>query len=123
MEVKMREHAREFFANHKAAIRVNTEDIMVIEWRNQNGSSNYYVQYIFDAKRGMLAISGDLGDCISCWYNPLTFKNLVKYVQDIEYWMGKFQTSSDSFTYEWSNIEDNLIGIKEEYIKKIHQQM
>lgn len=116
-ELQIREQARKNFKNHVATVRVDENDIMVLEWRNKNGSSNLYIQYIIDKKRGFLSISGDLGDCNSCWYNPLKIDDMIRYTQNIGYWMGKFQATSEDYTYEQSDITNDLEEIKKYYIE------
>ena len=62
---------KERFAAHKATLIQDTDRYMIIDWRKADGSIDYYVNYILDKKRGSLIISGDLGDCIATWYDPV----------------------------------------------------
>lgn len=107
------------FENHKAKLITDNEVITVIDWQDENGSSDYFVRYIIDKQRGSLIISGDLGDCISCWYNPVSISNLRNFIKNIPYWMGKFQCTSDDYDYDWEDIESDLNDIKEEYLNDI----
>ena len=84
---KMKELGKHF-DTHKAAIAVTTERFLGIDWRRADGSGDYYVSYLLDLKRGALYISGDLGDCIAVWYNPLNEKDLKGYIRDIGYFIG-----------------------------------
>ena len=70
-----------------------------------------------DCQKGNLIVSGDLGDCIASWFNHVTPDKLACYVNDISYFMGKFQCSSDTYDYQWSDIVSDLEGIKEEFLK------
>lgn len=65
---------KENFSSHKAELIQDTERYFAVDWRKEDGSGDYYVNYILDKKRGSLIISGDLGDCIATWYNPTALK-------------------------------------------------
>lgn len=118
-EEEIRTQARKNFSNHQATVRINMNDILVIDWRNKDGCSDHYVQYMVDKSSGLLTISGDLGDCISCWYNKISISGLVGCVQNIDYWMEKFQavSNSDDFTYKPSDIEEDVNAIRKEYLE------
>lgn len=91
---------QERFAAHKATLIQDTERYLAIDWRKSNGSGDYYVNYILDKKRGSLIISGDLGDCIATWYNnSLDVAHVKSFVNNVPYFMGKFQCASDDYTY------------------------
>ena len=116
-EERIRELSRRSFSEHKATVRVDTTDLTVIEWRNKNGSSNYYVQYIIDKKNGDIYISGDLGSCVSSWYGRMLLEEAVSRTQNIGYWMSKFQATSDDYEYKYGDIMDDLEEIKVDYIE------
>ena len=95
------------FETHKATLIQNSERYCIIDWRRADGSGNCYVNYIVDKKRGSLIVSGDLGDSIATWYNPVEPCNLKKYIHnDVYYYMGKFQCASDKYVYD----EDDVIS-------------
>lgn len=101
------------FATHKAKLIEDTDRFFIADWRRADGSSNYYVSFALDKKNGTLIISGDLGDCIASWYNTLTPTQLNSYIrQDVGYFISKFQTSSDKYTYQ---VDDVLADIKEHF--------
>lgn len=104
MDKEKREACEKSFATHKAELIQNTDRYLIIDWRKENGSGDYYVNYIVDKKRGSLIVSGDLGDSIATWYNPLEPTKLKQYIQDIEYYVSKFQATSDGYFYETENI-------------------
>lgn len=116
-ERKEREKARAVFSNHVAAVRVDANDVMVIEWRDKSGSCLYYAQYIIDMRRGLLVVSGDLGYCLSDWGNALKVEKLVNFVQNVSYWIGKFKASSDCYTYKAEDIKEDLMEMRDEYIQ------
>ena len=101
------------FATHKANLIQDTDRYFIADWRRTDGSGDYYINFILDKKRGSLIISGDVGDCIATWYNALTLKNLNSYIRhDVEYFISKFQASSDKYIYD---NDDVLSDIKEHF--------
>lgn len=104
MDKAKREACEKTFATHKAELIQNTERFLIIDWRKEDGSSHYYVNYIVDKKRGSLIVSGDLGDSIATWFNPLEPAKLKRYIQDIGYYVGKFQATSHGYFYGSENI-------------------
>lgn len=97
---------RERFATHKATLIQDTDRYLAIDWRRSNGSLDYYVNYILDKKRGSLIISGDLGNCIATWYNKLDAAKVKSLVNNVPYFVGKFQCASDQYTY----CEDDVLA-------------
>lgn len=91
IEEEILNECKKRFAAHKATLIQDTDRYMIIDWRKENGSGEYYVNYILDKKRGSLIISGDLGDCIATWYNPVKPNELRNYIKSIDYFMSKFQ--------------------------------
>lgn len=104
MDKAKREECEKSFATHKAELIQNTDRFLIIDWRKENGNGDYYVNYIVDKKRGSLIVSGDLGDSIATWYNPLEPTKLKQYIQDIEYYISKFRAASDGYFYETETI-------------------
>lgn len=116
---KRKERARERFKDHKATVVQKDENFFVLDWRHISGTGDYFVRYILDIKRGAFIISGDLGDCIACWYNEVSPENLASYISDIAYFIGKFQCSSDKYSYNQDDIDEDLNAIKKEYLDNI----
>lgn len=104
MDKAKREACEKSFATHKAELIQNTERFLIIDWRKEDGSGHYYVNYIVDKKRGSLIVSGDLGDSIATWFNPIEPAKLKRYIQDIGYYVEKFQATSHDYFYETENI-------------------
>lgn len=100
MDKVIRKKCQERFAAHKATLIQDTERYLAIDWRRSDGSGDYYVNYILDKKRGSLIISGDLGDCIATWYNNVSTENMRSYINSIDYFISKFQCTSDDYTYD-----------------------
>lgn len=110
---KIKEYCDNAFSTHKATLVQNTDRYLIIDWRREDGSSNYYVNYIVDKQRGSFIVSGDLGDSIATWYNkinPSDIKNWIK--NDIGYYVSKMQCTSDKYVCDdeeiIADIKDNL---------------
>lgn len=101
------------FKDHKATIIINNEDVFIMEWRNKNGSSNYYIKYVLDKKLGVFMVYGDLGESIAYWYSPLEVTDITSYMYDIWYYKGKIKTG-DVYTRYYDDIEYDL----KEYLKE-----
>lgn len=111
--------ARKRFNDHKATVVQRDDKFFIMDWRHVSGTGDYYVRYILDIKRGAFIISGDLGDCIACWYNEVSPENLARYISDIPYFMGKFQCASDKYCYRSEDVESDLDAIKQGYLDDI----
>ena len=110
---KYSEAAVKSFKDHKATLVQDSDRFTIIDWKKMNGSSDYYINFIVDKKRGSLIVSGDLGESIATWYNPLTVSDLKTYIyKDIPYYMSKFCCTSDGYYYDDESVlEDILDGI------------
>lgn len=113
---------RKNFETHEATLVMNNDRYTAIDWRRADGSSDYYVNYIIDKKRGSLIVSGDLGDSIATWYNPLAVKELSNFIRNnIYYYIEKIQCSSDLYVWDSGDIVQDIISnlgedVIEEYI-------
>lgn len=106
----------EKFNTHKATLVQDTDRFLIIDWRREGGSGDYYVNYIVDKKRGSLIVSGDLGDSIATWYNPIDPAKLKCWIHnDIHYYIGKFQCSSDTYEYDADDAIDEIKAKLEDY--------
>lgn len=101
-------YKKSFSTTHKAELIQDTDRYLIIDWRREDGSGDYYVNYIVDKKRGSLIVSGDLGDSIATWYNPVTPHNLANYIKDIDYYISKMQCASDKYIFDKNNIFDDI---------------
>lgn len=113
MDSKIRENCQRHFKTHKATLIQDTDRYLAIDWRRSDGSGEYYVNYILDKKRGSLVVSGDLGNCIAIWYNTLDVTKLKSFINDIGYFIKKFQCSTDKYVYD----EKDIIADIREMIK------
>ncbi|MBP5581804.1 MAG: hypothetical protein J6X85_08495 [Ruminococcus sp.] len=104
------EHAKNHFKEHKAKFVFDNEDFTVIDWRNKDGRSDYYINFFVDKRRGSLHIDGDLGSSIATWYNRLTIRDLKSYIyHDVGYYMKKFQCTSDKYVYDEDEVFEDLV--------------
>jgi hypothetical protein len=117
MDESIKSRCMKRFKDHKATVVLEDKNFLILDWRDKSGSGEYAVRYIVDCQKGNLIVSGDLGDCIASWFNNVTPDKLACYVNDISYFMGKFQCSSDTYDYQWRDIVSDLEGIKEEFLK------
>lgn len=99
------------FETHKATLVMNNDRYTAIDWRRSDGSSDCYVNYIIDKEMGSLIVSGDLGDSIATWYNPLTVKKICGFIRnDIYYYVSKFQCSSDLYVWNREDVVEDIIA-------------
>ena len=98
------------FKDHKATLLVDTDRHAAIDFRNENGSSCYYVNFLIDKLNGMLVISGDLGTCVAKWFNTMSLNTMKSLVSESPgYFAGKFQCASDQYYYDTEQILNSLI--------------
>lgn len=104
------EEARKAFEkrHHKATLIQNTERYTIIDWRQENGFGEYYVNYIIDKNRGSLIVSGDLGNCIATWYSRSSVHHIVRYISNVDYFISKFQCASNSYDYDEDDILEDI---------------
>ena len=95
---KIKQICDEKFENHVAQLVQITDRFTIIDWRNKDGSSINYINFVVDKQRGSLIVSGDLGDSIATWFNPQTASKIKNFIKnDAGYYASKFQTSSHKY--------------------------
>lgn len=123
MNKKWREWAKDIFSHFEqdfdATLVFEDDNFFIMDWRDKNGSGNLATRYIVDKKKGDLIIKGDAGCCIASWYNPVSVENLVHYINDTGYFIGKIQCSSNKYTYEDEDVEADLEDEKQDYLKML----
>lgn len=77
-----REQARQKFVNHKATVVLDTDRFTSIDWQNENGSYEYFINYTLDKKYGYLFISGDLCELIAKFHSNTTIENVADKVSN-----------------------------------------
>lgn len=109
---KQKELAKSNFRNHIATF-IQYDGISVLNWRNQNGSSMYYIRYVFDENMGLLYISGDSGSAVLRFTEQVSLKSVAKSVDTMDYFMRKVVCSTGVYTYDCDKAEEDL---KERYL-------
>ena len=109
------------FSTHKATIITDDSRYLAIDWRREDESGEYYINYILDKNRGVFIVSGDLGSSIAVWGNPVAPENVSGWVySDIGYYIGKIQCSSDLYIYDEDDILADIIdNLGEDGIKSL----
>lgn len=115
---KQIKRAQNSFRNHKAKFE-QFDGISILDWRNIDGSSNYYVHYVFDEEKGCLYITGDLGSAVVRLTERATLESLSSYINSVDYFLGKIQCSTDKYVYNEelarNQLKQRLIIPDEEY--------
>ena len=107
---EVRKQYSERFKDHKATLLMNTDRYASIDFRNKNGSSCYYVNFLIDKLTGMLVVSGDLGTCVAQWFNKVNLTELKSLVSESpQYFVSKFQCASDQYYYDAEQIFGALV--------------
>lgn len=101
---------KEHFSTHKATIVTENDRYFILDWRREDDSGDWYINFIVDKERGAFIVSGDLGNSIAVWYNPTTPENIRSYIKSIDYYIEKIQCSSNLYKF---NNDDVISGIKE----------
>lgn len=99
---------RKYFKDHKAELVVDNDRLCMIDFRNKNGSSNYYVNFIIDKKNGTFIINGDLGNSVAEWYNEVTPEKIRQYISDEWYYIQKIQCATDLYTWKYEDVVEDV---------------
>lgn len=101
------------FSTHKATVITENDRYFILDWRRADNEIAWYINFIVDKKRGAFIVSGDLGNSIAVWYNPVTPEKLRDYIfNDVGYYIRKIQCASDLYVYD----EDDIIADLKEQI-------
>lgn len=104
------------FSNHIATLH-QFDDISTLDWREKNGSSHYYVRYVFDEKHSHLYITGDLGAAVVQLTEKATLETLSDYIENIYYFIKKIQCSTDLYVYDY----DTAKAVVTKYLTDVEQ--
>ena len=116
MQKEKREMCQQKFKDFEAIKVAENEQILVMDWKNKNGYSEYSIRYMLDKEKGNLIITGDLGAGIASWYNSLYPEKLASLLNDIGYFKSKIQCCTETYTYRYKDIEEDLMSIKKDLI-------
>ena len=96
------------FNTHNAARVVHRDNMYLIYFRREDGSLYYYIRFFVDTLRSSVHIEGDLGECISMWYNSNSIERMSETMLNVPYWIGEFYCSSDKYIYDYRDASDEL---------------
>lgn len=97
------------FAHHVGKIILNTDEFFIADYQDEEGSIEYYVNYVMDKRRGMLMITGDLGTCVMSLDSPMSPKKLNQLIHNnAEYFIGKIQCSTDMFVDDFNEVVEAI---------------
>lgn len=122
-ENRWKESAKRHFENHKAIVK-EEDDITIVDWRNKNGSSEYYVRYLLD--NDTLIVTGDLGYFIFRQHgNKLSLEKCKNWVNQLEYIAEKCEASgkNDLYTYSYDLAYARLEQFEEEQRQIISEEV
>ena len=111
----------EGFANHKAKVAVNNKRMLVIDWCDKDGASNFAVTYILDKLEGVFMIHGDLGCAMACWYHSINLDDIREYLHSGSYFLDKME-AGEKYLWDYDKgrkeLENRLYELKESYEKE-----
>lgn len=107
-------HAKEKFKDFVPTFK-QYNGLSTLDWRNKNGSSEYYIRYIFDEDKNSLYISGDLGNACVVLTEKATLKNLSSYINTVSYFIEKIKCSTDLYQYDNRIAEEEIMQRFEDY--------
>lgn len=96
------------FNTHDATLVVHQDNNMyLIYFRREDGSLYYYIRFFVDTSKSSVHIEGDLGECVSMWYNSNSIERMSETMLNVSYWIGEF-CSSDKYVYDYRDASDEL---------------
>ena len=107
---------KRIFKDFQAKKLVDDKNFLVIDWKNKNGSGEYSIRYTLDIEKGNFIVTGDVGYCIASWSNHLTPDNLCKFLNNIGYFKEKINCWTESYTYRYKDIKDDLFVLKNDLL-------
>ena len=96
--------------DHQVLYRSGSPRVEVMTWGNKNGSSNCRIDYML--RNGSLAVYGDLGDAVYCWYGETS----LEWISDLNLWYFHGKCCASEYKdgrrpYEW-DCRDALREVK-----------
>lgn len=109
-EERMKEIRDDWFSDHKATYEKLNDDISVLTWKKQ-GTSMYYVRYIFDRNR--LFVTGDIGDAVFVLTEKADLKTMATEYSN-HYLFGKLRANNEAYDF---NGEKAIKSFKQHFNK------
>lgn len=101
------------FKNHEAKL-TDFGDIKIIDWRNKNGSSEFYIRYLFDETLCALYITGDCGSFVVRNYDNVCYEKIKDFFEDLDYFASKIKASTyGTITFDY----DQAMKDAKEYLQ------
>ena len=116
------DYAKIMFSHHKAVFR-QLDGISTLDWRNENGSSEYYVRYVFDEERCCLYLSGDLGSAVVRLTERATLQTLSHYINSVDYFMEKIRCSTNLYCYDAEIAKEDLTYYVQNYLGSCEEDL
>ena len=107
---------RNIFENHVAKVILDNEDYFVLDWRKDDNTSDFYVNYILDRKNGIFHITGDLGACFANLRRNASPEQVLDSMKNLDAFVKSFECSTDSYTITEEAIEKGIEEIKQELL-------
>lgn len=108
--------ANRIMQNFKTTLVLEDDKLLVFDWRDPE-SGNLSTRYYVDKEKGKLIISGDSGDCVASWYGRHNAEDFYAYLNDEQYFMGKINCTTNKYTYEREDIEEDLNTLEKEFVE------
>lgn len=99
-------HAEKKFSDFEANLTQH-DGISVLDWRNRNGSGDYYMRVIFDEDKERMFISGDLGNAVFQFTEKATLFRIARY-SSFSYFMEKLSCSTNRWEYDRQSAREEL---------------
>ncbi len=115
-------HAKIMFSHHKAVFR-QLDGISTLDWRNEDGSSDYYVRYVFDEECCCLYLSGDLGSAVVRLTERATLQTLSHYINSVDYFMEKIRCSTNLYCYDVEIAKEDLTYYVQNYLGSCEEDL
>ena len=115
-------HAKIMFSHHKAVFR-QLDGISTLDWRNEDGPSDYYVRYVFDEECCCLYLSGDLGSAVVRLTERATLQTLSHYINSVDYFMEKIRCSTNLYCYDAEIAKEDLTYYVQNYLGSCEEDL
>lgn len=106
------------FETHKATLLLHQDNFYLIDFRREDGDPHYSIRFFVDTQKSSVHIEGDLGECISCWYNSNTIEKISEMMLNVPYWTGKFCCSTNKYVYNEEKARQELLDETEWYLNE-----
>lgn len=96
---------------------LNNDLFSVIEISDPTKEEDWIIRFSIDKERGTLSITGNMGYAIADWYGPMDEEGVFNRLYDIGYFVSKIKSASDLYTYNESDIKEDLQLLKTQLLK------